>query len=109
MRNTSFRKTSTKLRHVKTGERLRATVSSRLDLNAGSYTLGLDLVSIPDIAFTDGKLTFATFELHHQHICGTPGIFAFTVSFNSHRQGAEFSHLGLFDLPSRMSLEQAES
>jgi hypothetical protein len=98
-----------KLRHVKTGERLRATASLRLDMNAGNYTLGLDLVSIPDLAFTDGKLTFASFDLHNQHICGTPGIFAFTVSFNSRRQGAEFSHFGLFDLPRRMSLEQVES
>ena len=98
-----------KLRHARVGERLRATISSRLDLNAGNYTLGLDLVSIPDFAFTDGKLTFADFDLHHQRICGTPGIFAFTVSFNSHLQAAEFSHLGIFDLPSRMSLEQVES
>ena len=80
-----------KLRHAIAGERLRATVSSRLDLNAGSYTLGLDLISIPDLAFKDGKLTFADFDLHHQRICCTPGIFTFTVSFNPDRQGAEFS------------------
>ncbi|MBV8215808.1 MAG: ABC transporter ATP-binding protein [Verrucomicrobia bacterium] len=95
-----------KPRNVKVGERLRATISSRLDVNAGSYTLGLDLISVPDLAFEDGKLTFAAFELHHRRVCTTPGLFAFTVSFNPEREGAEFTHLGLFDLPSRMSLEQ---
>ena len=97
-----------KLHHAKAGERLRATISSRLDLNAGHYTLGLDLISIPDLAFTDGKLTFAAFDLHQQRICTTAGLFAFTVSFNAHRYGAEFSHLGLFDLPTRMSLEKVK-
>jgi lipopolysaccharide transport system ATP-binding protein len=98
-----------KLRHAKAGERLRATISSRLDLNAGHYTLGLDLIAIPDLAFTDGKLTFAAFDLHQQRICTTAGLFAFTVSFNAHRHGAEFTHLGLFDLPTRMSLEVVKS
>jgi lipopolysaccharide transport system ATP-binding protein len=93
------------LRCVKAGDRLRATISLRLDLNAGDYTLGLDLVSVPNQAMAEGKLTFAAFDLHHQRICGTPGIFAFAVGFNADRQGAEFSHLGLFDLPSRMSFE----
>ena len=97
-----------KLRHAKAGERLRATVSSRLDLNAGNYTLSLDLISIPDRSFTDGKLTLAAFDLHRERLCSTPEIFAFTVSFNSERQGAEFSHFGLFDLPSRMSLEAVD-
>jgi lipopolysaccharide transport system ATP-binding protein len=97
-----------KLRHAKAGERLRATISSRLDLNAGYYTLGLDLIAVPDLAFTDGKLTFAAFELHHQKICSTPGIFAFTVSFSSHRHGAEFSHLGLFDLATHITLERVD-
>jgi lipopolysaccharide transport system ATP-binding protein len=97
-----------KLRYARAGERLRATISSRLDFNAGSYTLGLDLVSVPDLAFSDGKLTFAAFELHHQRICSTQGIFAFTVSFNSDRHGAEFSHFGLFDLATQMSLERID-
>lgn len=98
-----------KLRRVAVGERLRATITSRLNLNAGNYTVGLDLISIPDAAFTDGKLTFADFDLHHRRVCCTPGIFAFTVSFNPDRQGAEFTHLGTFDLPSRMSLEPVKS
>jgi lipopolysaccharide transport system ATP-binding protein len=94
-----------KLRNASAGERLRATISSRLDLNAGSYTLGLDLISLPDFAIKDGKLTFADFDFHRRQVCSTPGIFAFTVSFNSDREGAEFTHIGLFDLPSQMSLE----
>jgi hypothetical protein len=48
---------------------------------------------------------FAAFELHQQRICSTKRILAFTVAFSSHRHGAEFSHLGLFDLATRMSLE----
>jgi lipopolysaccharide transport system ATP-binding protein len=100
-----FQNDMRKLRHARAGERLRATISSRLDLNAGHYTLGLDLIAIPDLAFVDGKLTFAAFDLHQQRICTTPGLFAFTVSFNADRHGAEFTHLGLFDLPTRMSLE----
>jgi lipopolysaccharide transport system ATP-binding protein len=95
-----------KLRHVRAGERLRATISSRLDVNAGHYTLGLDLIALPDLAITGGNLTFAAFDLNHQRVCSTQGIFAFTVSFNSDRHGAEFSHFGLFDLPTRMSLER---
>jgi ABC-type polysaccharide/polyol phosphate transport system ATPase subunit len=94
-----------KLRPAKAGERLRAKISIKLDISAGSYTLSFDLVSIPGSAFTHGRLSFASYDQNHERLCGTSAIFAFSVTFNTLRLGSEFSHFGLFDLPSQMSLE----
>jgi hypothetical protein len=54
----------------------------------GAAHRNLDLISIPDRSFTDGKLTLAAFDLHRERLCSTPEIFAFTVGFNSERQGS---------------------
>jgi lipopolysaccharide transport system ATP-binding protein len=97
-----------KLRHVHAGERLRATISFRLDVGAGNYTLSLDLISVPEAAFKGRQLAFADFDLQHQRVCGTGAVFAFSVGFNSGHLGSEFSHFGLFDLPTRMDLESLD-
>jgi hypothetical protein len=93
-------------RNAKAGTKFRAAHSLRLDLNAGKYTVALDLFSVPAEAFQEGKLTLPAFDLRHQPVCSTGSIFAFTVRFNTEREGAQFSHFGTFDLPSRITLRE---
>jgi lipopolysaccharide transport system ATP-binding protein len=95
-----------KLRTCKKGDVFRVSYAVRLDLNAGYYTLSLAMLSIPPQAIKDGKLSFAEFDQHHMNVCGTDAIASFTVSFNQDRPGANFSHFGTFDLPTRFGIEQ---
>jgi lipopolysaccharide transport system ATP-binding protein len=97
-----------RLRTCKKGDVFRVSYAVRLDLNAGLYTLSLAMLSVPPDAIQGGKLSFGEFDQQHQNVCGTDTIVSFTVSFDSGRLGAEFSHFGTFDLPSRFSIEQDE-
>ena len=97
------------LRDVSAGENFRATISIGLNLTPGNYTLDLDLVSIPHIAFRDGKLSFADFDQFNQRVCSTHELFAFAVGFNTHREGSEFSHFGVVDLPSRINIQDIQT
>jgi lipopolysaccharide transport system ATP-binding protein len=93
------------LRDVRAGENFRATISLCLNLTPGNYTLDLDLISIPHNAFQDGRLSFADFDQFSERICSTHELFAFAVGFNTRREGSEFSHFGVVDLPSRVSIQ----
>jgi hypothetical protein len=93
------------LRDVRAGENFRATISLCLNLTPGNYTLDLDLISIPHNAFQDGRLSFADFDQFSERICSTHELFAFAVGFNTRRGGSEFSHFGVVDLPSRVSIQ----
>jgi lipopolysaccharide transport system ATP-binding protein len=97
-----------KLRSYKKGDVFRASYAVRLDIAAGYYTLSLSMLSIPPEAIREGKLHFHDFDQHHVDVCSTDSIIAFTVSFNPDRPGANFSHLGSFDLPTRFGIEQFE-
>jgi ABC-type polysaccharide/polyol phosphate transport system ATPase subunit len=97
-----------RLRSCKRGEVFRASYAVRLDLNAGFYTLSLVMVSLPAEAIQDGKLSFGDFDQKHVHVCGTGPVVSFTISFNSNRPGADFTHLGTFDLPTHFGAEQDE-
>ena len=94
------------LRDVKAGENFRATISVCLNLTPGNYTLDLDLLSISKEAFRDGKLSFVDFDQFNQGVCSTQELFAFAVGFNTRREGPEFSHFGVVDLPSRINIEE---
>ena len=93
------------LRHFRAGENFRATISLCLNITPGNYTLDLDLVSIPQEAFRDGKLSYADFDQFNQRVCSTHELFAFAVGFNTHREGCEFSHFGVVDLTRRISIQ----
>ena len=97
------------LRDVRAGQNFRATISLCLNLTPENYTLDLDLLSISKDAFRDGKLSFADFDQLHQHVCSTHELFAFAVAFNTRGEGPEFSHFGVVDLPSRVSIQDIES
>jgi lipopolysaccharide transport system ATP-binding protein len=97
-----------RLRTCKKGDVFRVSYAVRLDLTAGFYTLSLAMLSVPPDAIQDGKLSFGEFEQKHQIVCGTDAIASFTVSFDSERLGAGFSHFGTFDLRSRFTIEQDE-
>ena len=104
-----FQADASQLRDVKPGERFRGSFALRLDVGPGRYTLALDMLSIPHTAFKEGKLAFPDFDELHRRVGSTGELFAFTVSFNPERAGAEFSHFGLFDLPSIVSLRELEA
>ena len=89
------------LRAGKAGDLFRVVYSVRLDIAPGQYTLSLDLVSIPDEAIQEGKLTHADYERNFRWVCCTAPISSFSVGYHPHREGAEFAHYGLFDLPTR--------
>ncbi|MFY9988706.1 MAG: ABC transporter ATP-binding protein, partial [Chthoniobacterales bacterium] len=95
-----------KLRTCKKGDVFRVSYAVRLDITAGFYTLSLAMLSIPQEAIQNGKLSFGDFDQHHLNVCGTDSIASFTVSFNSNRMGSDFTHFGTFDLPTRFGIEQ---
>ncbi len=89
------------LRIGKKGDHFRVSYEVRLDVAPGHYTLSLDLISVPAEAIAGGKLAFLDYERHFRRVCHAGDLVAITVGFNPSREGAEFSHLGLFDLPTR--------
>jgi lipopolysaccharide transport system ATP-binding protein len=97
-----------KLRTCKKGDVFRVSYAVRLDLTAGYYTISLVMLAIPARIIQGGKLSFNDFDQHHLNVCGTDAIASFTVSFNSNRMGADFTHFGTFDLPTRFGIEQDE-
>ena len=91
------------LRSCRAGEVVRWSASMRADLSAGQYTISLDLVRVPTDAIRNEKLSFADFEQSYERISVAGSIVAFHVIFDPDRPGAEFTHLGVFDLPYQFS------
>jgi lipopolysaccharide transport system ATP-binding protein len=92
------------VRNVQSGERIRSEIAVRLDLAAGTYTLSLDMITIPAKAIQGGKLSFPDFNQWHRRVCSASNLLALTVSMDRDRPGSEFTHFGLFDLPSRFQV-----
>jgi lipopolysaccharide transport system ATP-binding protein len=93
------------LRSCRAGEVVRWSVSMRALLSAGQYTISLDLVRIPAHAIRNGKLSFADYDQNYERISVAAAIGAFGVTFDTGRPGSEFSHIGVFDLPYKFSID----
>ena len=94
------------LRSCRAGEVIRWSASLRTDLSAGNYTISLDLVRVPAEAIRNGKLSFADFDQSYERINTAGSVTAFHVTFDAGRAGAEFTHIGLFDLPYKFSVTE---
>jgi lipopolysaccharide transport system ATP-binding protein len=101
-----FQSDFSSLRFCRAGEVVRWSASMQASLGAGQYTLSLDLIKIPSYAIQDGKLDFANFEQSYERICVTGSLAAFGVSFDFNREGAAFTHFGVFDLPCQFTAAQ---